>query len=144
MRAELLPPPALGTDDLRHRQALWRTMLRIRRFDERVRELFLEGTVKGTAHSCVGQEAIAAGACGALRAEDFVITHHRGHGHCLAKGADMRRMMAELMGRIDGYCRGLGGSMHVADLSQGILGANGIVGAGIGLGTGAALAARLG
>jgi 2-oxoisovalerate dehydrogenase E1 component len=118
-------------------------MLRIRRFDERVRELFLEGTVKGTAHSCVGQEAIAVGACAALRDNDFVISHHRGHGHCLAKGAEMKRMMAELMGRIDGYCRGLGGSMHVADLSRNILGANGVVGAGIGLGTGAALAAQM-
>jgi 2-oxoisovalerate dehydrogenase E1 component len=131
--------PALDTGAL---QALWRTMLRIRRFDERVRELFLDGTVKGTAHSCVGQEAIAAGACAALRESDFVISHHRGHGHCLAKGADMGRMLAELMGRIDGYCRGLGGSMHVADLSRNILGANGVVGAGIGIGTGAALAAQ--
>jgi len=122
---------------------LWRMMLRIRRFDERVRELFLEGTVKGTAHSCVGQEAIAAGACAVLRDADFIISHHRGHGHCLAKGAAMKRMMAELMGRVDGYCRGLGGSMHVADLSKNILGANGVVGAGIGLGTGAALAAHM-
>jgi 2-oxoisovalerate dehydrogenase E1 component len=132
--------PALDTATL---QALWRTMQRIRRFDERVRELFLEGTVKGTAHSCVGQEAIAAGACAALDARDFIISHHRGHGHCIAKGAEMPRMMAELMGRIDGYCRGLGGSMHVADLSKNILGANGVVGAGIGIGTGAALAAQL-
>lgn len=129
--------------DVTQAQDLWRTMRRIRRFDQRVRELFLEGVVKGTAHSCVGQEAIAAGACAALDARDFIISHHRGHGHCLAKGAEMPRMMAELMGRIDGYCRGLGGSMHVADLGRNILGANGVVGAGIGLGTGAALAARL-
>jgi 2-oxoisovalerate dehydrogenase E1 component len=122
---------------------VWRMMLRVRRFDERVRELFLAGVVKGTAHSCVGQEAIAAGACAALRDSDFIITHHRGHGHCIAKGAEQTRMMAELMGRIDGYCRGLGGSMHVADLSKNILGANGVVGAGIGIGTGAALAAKL-
>lgn len=135
--AELMAPP-----DAAALKALWRMMLRIRRFDERVRELFLEGTVKGTAHSCVGQEAIAAGACAALQARDFIISHHRGHGHCLAKGAEMPRMMAELMGRIDGYCRGLGGSMHVADLSKNILGANGVVGAGIGIGTGAALAAQ--
>jgi 2-oxoisovalerate dehydrogenase E1 component len=132
--------PSLDTAAL---QSLWRTMWRIRRFDERVRELFLEGTVKGTAHSCVGQEAIAAGACAALRDSDFIISHHRGHGHCIAKGAELPRMMAELMGRIDGYCRGLGGSMHVADLSRHILGANGVVGAGIGIGTGAALAAQL-
>ncbi len=124
-------------------QALWHMMLRIRRFEQRAHDLFLEGVVKGTAHSCVGQEAIAAGACAALRDTDFIITHHRGHGHCLAKGAEMGRMMAELMGRIDGYCRGLGGSMHVADLSRNILGANGVVGAGIGIGTGAALAAQM-
>jgi 2-oxoisovalerate dehydrogenase E1 component len=121
----------------------YRTMLRVRHFDLRVRELFLEGVVKGTAHSCVGQEAIAAGACAALNQEDFIVTHHRGHGHCLAKGADMKKMMAELMGRVDGYCHGLGGSMHIADLSLNILGANGVVGAGAGIGTGAALAAQL-
>lgn len=134
------PQAAIGVTQA---QALWRMMWRIRRFDQRVRELFLDGLVKGTAHSCVGQEAIAAGACAALEASDFIISHHRGHGHCLAKGAEMPRMMAELMGRIDGYCRGLGGSMHVADLSRNIFGANGVVGAGIGLGTGAALAAKL-
>jgi 2-oxoisovalerate dehydrogenase E1 component len=135
--AEPRAAPGLSTA-----QALWRTMWRIRRFDQRVRELFLEGVIKGTAHSCVGQEAVAAGACAALQPRDFIISHHRGHGHCLAKGAEMTRMMAELMGRIDGYCRGLGGSMHVADLERNILGANGVVGAGIGLGTGAALAAQ--
>ncbi|MFO1306017.1 MAG: dehydrogenase E1 component subunit alpha/beta [Burkholderiales bacterium] len=140
MNAPLRDGPQLDADALR---ALWRQMVLIRRFDERVRELFLEGVVKGTAHSCVGQEAIAAGTCAALRETDFVISHHRGHGHCIAKGAEPRRMMAELMGRIDGYCRGLGGSMHVADLSRNILGANGVVGAGIGIGTGAALAAQL-
>ncbi len=147
-RMSIVPPgmytsPEPGRESVQALQALWRTMQRIRRFDERVRELFLDGTVKGTAHSCVGQEAIAAGACAALQPSDFIITHHRGHGHCIAKGAEMPRMMAELMGRIDGYCRGLGGSMHVADLERNILGANGVVGAGIGIGTGAALAAQL-
>jgi 2-oxoisovalerate dehydrogenase E1 component len=130
-----LPPDALS---------LWRLMLRVRRFDERVIELFRAGIIKGTAHSCVGQEAIAAGACAALAPEDWILTHHRGHGHTIAKGASMARMMAELMGRETGYCRGLGGSMHIADLSLGILGANGIVGAGPGIGAGAALAAQLG
>ncbi len=124
--------------------SLWRLMLRVRRFDERVIELFRAGIIKGTAHSCVGQEAIAAGACAALAPGDWILTHHRGHGHTIAKGASMARMMAELMGRETGYCRGLGGSMHIADLSLGILGANGIVGAGPGLGLGAALAAQLG
>ena len=123
--------------------SMYTMMTKIRLFDVRVREMFLEGKVKGTAHSCVGQEAIAAGACAALDLNDFIVTHHRGHGHCIAKGADIKRMMAELMGKVTGYCRGLGGSMHIADLELNILGANGVVGAGIGIGTGAAVAAKL-
>jgi 2-oxoisovalerate dehydrogenase E1 component len=123
--------------------SIYRTMLRIRRFDEGVAALFQEGLVKGTAHSYVGQEAVAAGACAALTAADFVVSHHRGHGHCIAKGASLDRMMAELMGRVTGYCKGLGGSMHIAALDLNILGANGIVGAGIGIGTGAALSNKL-
>lgn len=118
-------------------------MLRIRRFEIRAKELFLAGIIKGTAHSSVGQEAIAAGACRALEPDDFLLTHHRGHGHTIAKGADIRRMFAELMGKAEGYCGGLGGSMHIADFDRNILGANGIVGAGMGLGTGAALAEKL-
>jgi 2-oxoisovalerate dehydrogenase E1 component len=118
-------------------------LCRVRRFDERVIELFLKGVVKGTAHSCVGQEAIAVGACAALRPDDMIVSHHRGHGHCIAKGAEMPRMMAELFGRATGYCGGLGGSMHIAALDRGILGANGVVGAGIGLGAGAALSAAI-
>lgn len=118
-------------------------LCRVRRFDQRVIELFLKGVVKGTAHSCVGQEAIAVGACAALREDDMIVSHHRGHGHCIAKGAAMDRMMAELFGRATGYCGGLGGSMHIAALDRGILGANGVVGAGIGLGAGAALSAVL-
>ncbi|MFN4100625.1 MAG: pyruvate dehydrogenase complex E1 component subunit beta [Pararhodobacter sp.] len=131
---------ALGPQDLR---AMLRMGLRIRRFETRAKELFLAGEIKGTAHSSVGQEAIAVGACLALEERDFLLTHHRGHGHTLAKGADPVRMFAELLGRATGYCGGLGGSMHIADLSRNILGANGIVGAGMGLGTGAALAAKL-
>lgn len=123
--------------------SLHRTMVRIRHFDERTIELFLAGEVKGTAHSCVGQEAVAAGACAHLTPDDFIVSHHRGHGHCISKGADVRRMMAELFARTTGYCGGLGGSMHIAALDLNILGANGVVGAGIGIGTGAALAARL-
>jgi len=119
------------------------TMLRIRQFETRAKELFLQGVIKGTAHSSVGQEAIAAGACAVLEDRDFLLTHHRGHGHTIAKGADIRRMFAELMGRASGYCAGLGGSMHIADFDRGILGANGIIGAGMGLGTGAALAEQL-
>ncbi|ABD55998.1 alpha-ketoacid dehydrogenase subunit alpha/beta [Jannaschia sp. CCS1] len=133
-------PNGLAPKDLR---AALKMMLRIRRFETRAKELFLQGVIKGTAHSSVGQEAIAAGACAVLEPADFILTHHRGHGHTIAKGADLGRMFAELMGRETGYCAGLGGSMHIADFDRGILGANGIVGAGIGLGTGAALAEQL-
>jgi len=118
-------------------------MVRIRQFETRTIELFEQGKIKGTAHSSIGQEAIAAGACRALEERDFILTHHRGHGHTIAKGADIALMMAELLGKADGYCYGLGGSMHIADFDRRILGANGIVGAGMGLGTGAALAEKL-
>ncbi|MEQ9259031.1 MAG: dehydrogenase E1 component subunit alpha/beta [Roseovarius sp.] len=133
-------PNTLSADE---RAAALRLMLRIRRFETRTKELFLKGVIKGTAHSSVGQEAIAAGACAVLEERDFLLTHHRGHGHTIAKGADIRLMFAELMGKASGYCGGLGGSMHIADSGRGILGANGIVGAGMGLGVGAALAERL-
>jgi 2-oxoisovalerate dehydrogenase E1 component len=122
---------------------LYQTMLRIRRFDERTVELFNEGLVKGTAHSYVGEEAVATAVCAHLTTEDSIISNHRGHGHCIAKGARLDLMMAELMGREDGYCRGLGGSMHIAALDMNILGANGIVGAGVPIGAGAALANKL-
>ncbi|MGH7324411.1 MAG: alpha-ketoacid dehydrogenase subunit alpha/beta [Candidatus Rokuibacteriota bacterium] len=124
-------------------ERLYQTMVRIRRFDEKTVELFNAGLVKGTAHSYVGQEAVAAGACAALREDDSIVGNHRGHGHCLAKGARVDRMMAELMGRATGYCQGLGGSMHIAALDLNILGCNGIVAAGVPIGAGAALAARL-
>ncbi|NYZ15853.1 dehydrogenase [Azospirillum sp. RWY-5-1] len=122
---------------------LFETMVRIRRFEETAADLFLSGKVKGTAHSYAGQEAIAAGASLNLAAGDYIGSYHRGHGHCIAKGASTDRMMAELLGRSTGYCGGLGGSMHVADLSLNILGANGIVGATMPIGTGAALASKL-
>lgn len=122
---------------------LYETMRRIRRFEEHAIELFKKGIIKGTAHSYAGEEAIAAGTCFHLGADDHVGSYHRGHGHCIAKGADVGRMMAELMGRETGYCRGLGGSMHIADLDLNILGANGIVGATMPIGTGAALASQL-
>ena len=121
---------------------LLKTMLVIRAFEVRTSELFQSGFVKGTAHSSVGQEAVAAGAGYPLLRSDFIATHHRGHGHCIAKGADVSRMMAELLGRRDGICGGLGGSMHVADIELNIIGANGVVGASMGLGVGAALAAK--
>ena len=122
---------------------LYVTMRRIRAFEDRTADLFEEGVVKGTAHSYKGEEAIAAGVCAALRDDDIIASYHRGHGHCIAKGARIDRMMAELMGRQTGYCQGLGGSMHIADMELNIMGANGIVGAAMPLATGAGLAARL-
>ena len=119
------------------------SMLRIRLFEEKAAELFKEGVIKGAAHSYAGQEAIASGTCANLGPADYIGSYHRGHGHCIAKGADISRMMAELMGKATGSCNGLGGSMHIADLDLNILGANGIVGATMPLGTGAALAAKL-
>ncbi|MCY7303241.1 MAG: thiamine pyrophosphate-dependent dehydrogenase E1 component subunit alpha, partial [Thermoleophilia bacterium] len=118
-------------------------MLLIRVFEERATELFQQGVIFGTAHSCVGQEAIAVGAAGAMRETDYLVGHHRSHGHLIAAGADMHRMMAEMFGKRTGYCKGLGGSMHIADLSLDILGCNGIVGAGLPHACGAALTATL-
>jgi len=113
----------------------------IRRFDEAARMLFMQNMLRGTTHTYRGEEAVAVGACAALRRDDYITSTHRGHGHCLAKGGDPRLMMAELLGKATGYCKGKGGSMHIADLDLGILGANGIVGGGIGLATGAAYSA---
>ena len=124
-------------------EGIYTAMQRIRLFDEMTQRLFEEGIVKGTAHSYVGQEAIAAAVGANLRVDDFMASNHRGHGHCIAKGADTSLMMAELMGRESGYCGGLGGSMHIADMNLNILGANGIVGAAMPLSTGAGLAAKL-
>jgi len=122
---------------------LYRVMCRIRAFEERVRRLFRDGAIHGFVHVSIGQEAVAAGACAALGPGDWITTTHRGHGHCIAKGADPTAMFAELFGRADGVCRGKGGSMHIADPRRGILGANGIVGAGIPLAVGAALTSRV-
>ncbi len=121
----------------------YQKMLLIRRFEERVAELHRAGQVPGFAHLYWGQEAIAVGVCHWLRDDDYVLSTHRGHGHCLAKGADPRRVLAEIMGRADGYCRGKGGSMHVAAFERGILGANGIVAASLPIATGVALSSRL-
>ncbi len=130
----------VGAETLRD---LYVTMRRIRAFEDKTADLFQEGVVKGTAHSYKGEEAIAAGVCAALRDDDTIASYHRGHGHCIAKGARIDRMMAELMGRQTGYCQGLGGSMHIADMELNIMGANGIVGAAMPLATGAGLAAKL-
>jgi len=123
--------------------ALLRTMIRIRVLEEGIEKHFLAGEIPGFTHLSIGEEAIAAGACSQLRADDYIASTHRGHGHTLAKGANMRAMMAELFGRTTGLCRGKGGSMHIADFSVGMLGANGVVGGGFGLATGAALSATL-
>lgn len=134
--------PASAPPDPETLRERLRTMARIRAFEEQVGRQFREGNVHGFVHTSIGQEAVAAGACGVLDRGDFITTTHRGHGHCLAKGADPEPMMAELFGRETGTCHGRGGSMHLADAGLGILGANGIVGAGVPIAVGAALAAR--
>ena len=117
---------------------LYESMLRIRRFEETAIDVFATGKIPGFIHSYIGEEAIASGVCAALNPSDYITGTHRGHGHCLAKGMRMDRMMAELYGRRTGYNKGKGGSMHIADFSCGVLGCNGIVAGGIGLATGAA------
>ena len=117
-----------------------RLMMRIRAFEERCRRLFNQGRLPGFVHLYIGEEAVAVGACMALLADDQITSNHRGHGHVIAKGGDVNRMFAELLGKIDGYCRGKGGSMHIVDFASGMLGTNGIVGGGIPIATGAAFA----
>ncbi|MGZ4462094.1 MAG: thiamine pyrophosphate-dependent dehydrogenase E1 component subunit alpha [Gaiellaceae bacterium] len=118
-------------------------MIRIRRFEEHVRQLYLGAKMPGLTHLYIGEEAVAVGVCEALRRDDKITSTHRGHGHCLAKGADPARMYAELLGKEAGYCRGKGGSMHIADHENGNLGANAIVGGSAGIATGAAMSARM-
>ncbi len=115
----------------------------IRVFEERVLQLVGDGSIRGTTHPYIGQEAVAVGTCMALRADDWVVSTHRGHGHLLAKGGDPNRLMAELFGKADGYGGGKGGTQHLADFSVGHLGSNGITGGGIPIGTGAALSAHM-
>src|SRR3954469_6905446 len=120
-----------------------RQMLTIRRFEEGASTDYLAGKIYGVVHCYIGEEAGAGGGCSTLRREDKIISTHRGHGHCIAKGADLNRMTAELYGRQTGYCKGKGGSMHIADFGIGMLGANGIVAGGIAIVTGAGLAAQM-
>jgi TPP-dependent pyruvate/acetoin dehydrogenase alpha subunit len=122
--------------------SLYRRMLAIRLFEERVNDLYTRALMPGLAHLYIGEEAIAAGICEALRRDDYITSTHRGHGHCLAKGAEPHLMFAELLGKEAGYCKGKGGSMHIADPDTGNLGANAIVGGSAGIATGAAFAAR--
>ncbi|MDR0842150.1 MAG: hypothetical protein LBP68_01870, partial [Acidobacteriota bacterium] len=129
--------------DKKTQSELYATMLDIRRFEEHVAKEVFAGNIVGFAHSYIGQEAVAAGVCRHLGIKDKIVSNHRGHGHCIAKGADIKRMMAEIYGKKTGCCKGKGGSMHIADFGVGMLGADGIVGAGLPISTGAALAAKL-
>ena len=122
---------------------MYEKMVTIRYFEEEIKNLYKRNMVRGSTHLYIGEEAIAVGACEPLSAADYIVSTHRGHGHCIAKGGDVKRMMAELLGRIDGYCRGKGGSMHIADVEIGILGANGVVGGGIPIAAGAGLSCAM-
>jgi acetoin:2,6-dichlorophenolindophenol oxidoreductase subunit alpha len=124
-------------------EKIFRTAYKIRVFETEGIKLYRQGLIRGYFHPYLGQEGIATGVCAALRDGDFIASTHRGHGHCIAWGADVKRMVAELLQKETGYCRGYGGSMHIADIARGNLGANGIVGAGTPLGVGAALAAQI-
>jgi pyruvate dehydrogenase E1 component alpha subunit len=121
---------------------LYASMYKIRYFEQEAVKLFHNKELPGWLHSYIGEEAVAVGVCASLNRDDYITSTHRGHGHCIAKGADLKRMMAELYGKETGYCKGKGGSMHIADFSIGILGANGIVGGGIPIATGTALASQ--
>ena len=123
--------------------AAYRQMVTIRRFEDRVNELYRSAKMPGLAHLYSGEEAVAVGVCRALRRDDYITSTHRGHGHCLAKGAAVDRMFAELLGKEAGYCRGKGGSMHIADHENNNLGANAIVGGSAGIATGAAMSAKM-
>ena len=122
---------------------LYKQMVKIRFFEERISEDYAKGLVPGLAHLYTGQEAIAVGVCAALKPSDYIVSTHRGHGHCIAKGGELDKMMAELFGRKTGYCKGRGGSMHIAEFDLGILGANGVVGGGIPVAVGAALSSQM-
>jgi pyruvate dehydrogenase E1 component alpha subunit len=129
----------IGNEKLRR---LYRQMVAIRLFEERVNDLYTRAVMPGLAHLYIGEEAIAVGVCEALHRDDYITSTHRGHGHCLAKGADPKLMFAELLGKEIGYCKGKGGSMHIADPATGNLGANAIVGGSAGIATGAAYASK--
>jgi len=122
---------------------LYKKMIEIRLFEEKIQDLYARGLVPGSVHLYIGQEAVAAGVCAHLRKEDYITSTHRGHGHLIAKGADLKFMMAELFGRKTGYCKGKGGSMHMADFDLGILGSNGIAGGGIPIAVGAGLSSKM-
>jgi TPP-dependent pyruvate/acetoin dehydrogenase alpha subunit len=122
---------------------MFKKMMEIRLFEEAIEKLFFRNMIGGSVHASIGQEAVAVGVCSAMKDEDYIVSTHRGHGHCLAKGGKPEKIMAEILGKETGYCKGKGGSMHVSDFSSRNLGANGIVGAGIPIATGAGLALKL-
>jgi len=132
----------MGSADQKIQITLLKTMIRIRAFEERVRDLFAAGRLPGFVHLSIGQEAAAAGACCALQSDDYLLSTHRGHGHLVAKGADTSKMMAELYAKRTGSCKGKGGSMHIADASVGVLGANGVVAGGLTVAAGVGLSIR--
>jgi pyruvate dehydrogenase E1 component alpha subunit len=133
----------MNATNVEHWLHCYEQMVKIRKFDEKVNELYMKALMPGLAHLYIGQEAVAVGVCEALRKDDYITSTHRGHGHCLAKGASIDRMFAELLGKEAGYCKGKGGSMHIADPDSGNLGANAIVGGSAGIATGAAFSAKL-
>ena len=122
---------------------MFQSAYKSRRFEQRCTELYREGTIRGYLHMYLGEEAIAAGVCAAIGKDGYITSTHRGHGHCIAKGADLKLMMAEITGKATGYCQGRGGSMHISSKENNNLGANGIVGAGIPIATGAALGIKI-
>ena len=140
MTQKLKLPPQVKTEELTD---LYKQMWLIRFFEEKVDEFFAKGMIHGTTHLSVGQEASAVGSIAVLEDQDKITSTHRGHGHCIAKGATVNGMMAELFGRTTGYCKGKGGSMHIADVDKGNLGANGIVGGGFAIAAGAALTSQM-
>lgn len=138
-----MPPadnPEIGDDT---KLSMLETMQRIREFELETQVQFADGEIPGFVHLYIGEEAIAAGVCAALTDDDYITSTHRGHGHCIARGLDSKRMMAELYAKETGYCNGKGGSMHIADVDSGMLGANGIVAAGLPIASGAALSSQL-
>ncbi len=140
--SETVKPVTSAAADKPRMVHLLRRMVTIRRFEERVKELYRAGEITGAIHLYIGEEAVAVGACEALRRDDYVTSTHRSHGHTIAKGLNLKNVMAEMMGRATGVSSGRGGSMHMFDISRGFLGGNGIVGGGVALATGAALSAK--
>ena len=136
-------PARIEPQDVERWLHVYQQMAKIRAFEEQVNQLYMEAIMPGLAHLYTGQEAVAVGVCEALHADDYITSTHRGNGHCLAKGASIDRMFAELLGKEDGYCKGKGGSMHIADPESGNLGANAIVGGSAGIATGAAFSSKM-